>query len=80
MRHSSDNEAIARASTPDQNANRQFGIGPTFHPGITNTEVINRVTQWVKYGFTFLAPLMTSKDPVSTLNTLQPSTQLIRTS
>jgi hypothetical protein len=76
MRRSIDNEAMANASIPEHNANRQFAIGPLFPSDVTKEEITARVVEWVKYGFTFLAPLMTSKDPVSTLNMLKPSTQL----
>jgi hypothetical protein len=71
-----DNGAIWEASSITHNSVTRYVIGPTFAPGVSNAEVQTRVVTWVKYGFTFLAPLMTSKTPLLTLGTLQPSTPL----
>jgi hypothetical protein len=71
-----DNGAIWEASSITHNSVTRYVIGPTFAPGVSNAEIQARVVTWVKYGFTFLAPLMTSKTPLLTLGTLQPSSPL----
>jgi hypothetical protein len=67
-----DNIAITRADGIFTNSLKKYAIGPAFAANVSKQDVLDEVQIWIKYGFSFLQPLIDD----GVLNNVRPQTDL----